>query len=93
MRYVKRALAGAVTALALLYVGDDLSVRLPIPRSRSPYGTVQIKTYYAIPQKDRKTEFMLGDPQTVTCVHSLLPHFGYNPCWYVERKKLQRIDE
>lgn len=93
MRYLKRTLAGVATALALLYVGDDLSVRLPIPRSRSPYGTVEIKTYYAIPQKDRKTEFMLGDPQTVTCVHSLLPHFGYNPCWYVERKKLRRIDE
>jgi len=93
MRYLKRALAGIVTVLALVYVGDDLAVRLPIPRSRNPYGTVQITSYYAIPQKNQKTEFMLGDPQMVTCVHSLLPHFGYSPCWYVERKRMQRIDE
>jgi len=93
MRYLKRALAGTATVLALVYVGDDLAVRLPIPRSRNPYGTVQINSYYAIPQKDQKTEFVLGDPQTVTCVHALLPHFGYSPCWYVERKKMQRIDE
>jgi hypothetical protein len=93
MRYFKRALAWAAVVMALTYVGDDLAVRLPIPRSRNPYGTVDLTTLYAIPEKNRKTEFVLGDPQRVTCVHSLLPHFGYSPCWYVERKKMQRIDE
>ena len=93
MRYLRRALAGIVLVAAAIYVGDDLSVRLPIPRGRNAYGTVQVKSYYAIPQKDRKTEFYLGDTQNVTCVHSFFPHFGYNPCWYLERKKMQRINE
>ena len=93
MKYVKRTLAVAVLALAVLYAGDDFSVRFHIPRGRNPFGTVQIKRYYAIPQKGNKTEFYLGDPETQTCVHSLFPHLGFNPCWYVERKRLQRIDE
>jgi hypothetical protein len=93
MKYVKRILAALVAILALVYAGDDLSVRIPIPKSRNPFGTVQIKSYYAIPQKDRKTEFYLGDPVTKTCVHSLFPHLGYSPCWYLEKKKVQRIDE
>jgi hypothetical protein len=93
MKYVKRTLAALVLALAVLYAGDDFSVRFHIPSGRNPFGTVQIKRYYAIPQKNHKTEFYLGDPETQTCVHSLFPHLGYNPCWYVERKRLQRIDE
>ena len=93
MRYWRRVLIGIVLLLALLYAGDDLAARLPIPRSRNPYGTVQVRAYYAIPQKDRKTEFYLADPQTVTCVYALFPHFGYKPCWYLQRKKVQRIDE
>ena len=93
MKYVKRILAALAVILVLVYMGDDLSVRIPIPKSRNPFGTVQIKSYYAIPQKDRKTEFYLADPVTKTCVHSLFPHLGYSPCWYLERKKLQRIDE
>lgn len=93
MKYLKRALVGIVLLLALAYVGDDLAARLPIPPGRNPYGTVQIRSYYAVPQKDRKTEFYLGDSQTVTCIHALVPHFGYKPCWYWERHKVQRINE
>jgi len=93
MKYVNRILAALVVVLALVYAGDDLAARIPIPKSRNPFGTVQIKSYYAIPQKDRKTEFYLADPVMLTCVHSLFPHLGYNPCWYLEKKKVQRIDE
>lgn len=93
MKYVKRIVVAVAVVLVLVYAGDDLSARIPIPRSRTPLGSVSMKTLYAIPLKDRKTEYVLGDPVTQTCVHSLFPHFGYSPCWYLERKKLQRIDE
>jgi hypothetical protein len=93
MKYVKRTLIALVVVLALVYAGEDLSVRIPIPKSRHPFETVQMKSYYAIPQKNRKTEFYLADPVTKTCVHALFPHLGYSPCWYLEKKKVQRIDE
>jgi hypothetical protein len=93
MKFIKRIVGALAVVLALVYAGDDLSVRIPIPNSKKPFGTVQIKSYYAIPQKDRKTEFYLADPVTQTCVHSMFPHLGYSPCWYLERRKVQRIDE
>ena len=53
---------------------------------------MKIKRYYAIPQKDGKTEFVFAAPENQACVQSLLPHLGYNPCWYVNRHKRKRID-
>ena len=88
---MKRALLFAVMALAILYTGDYLSVRYRIP-NREPLGTVQIQRYYAVRQKDRKTEYYFLDPEAQQCVHSLFPHFGSNPCWYVSRHTKKEID-
>ena len=33
----------------------------------------------------------LNPEQTVTCVHSLFPHNGYSPCWYVKPRINQPI--
>lgn len=78
-------------ALVLLYAGDYLSVRYRIP-NREPLGVVQIQRYYAVRQKDRKTEYYFLDPETRQCVHSLFPQLGFSPCWYVSRKTKQEID-
>jgi hypothetical protein len=94
LRALQRGLLFFVLALAVIYAGDFFSVRFPIPKTRNPYGTVTIQTYYAIGLKNKKTEFDYDvPPQTVTCVHALFPHFSFDPCWYLERQKLQRIDE
>jgi len=88
---VKRALLFVATTLVLLYTGDYLSVRYRIP-NREPLGTVKIERYYAVRQKDRKTEYYFLDPETRQCVHSLFPQLGFSPCWYLSRKKKQEID-
>lgn len=94
MRALKRVILFLVLAAAVIYAGDFLSVRFPVSKSRNPLGTVQVQPYYAIGLKNKKTEFDFDvPPETVTCVHSLFPHLGFDPCWYVERHKLQRIDE
>jgi hypothetical protein len=77
---------------ATLYVCDYGSVSYRIYEKRSPLGTVKMQRYYAVRQKDRKTEFMFTDPETETCVQSLFPHLGYSPCWYLNRKKVKRIN-
>jgi len=81
-----------VLSLAALYVGDYLSVRYRIPKSRDPLGSVDIKVYYAVGLKGNKVEYMPGDPETQTCVHSLFPHLGYQPCWYVSRHRQKWIE-
>jgi hypothetical protein len=88
---MKRVLLFGAMALVILYTGDYLSVRYRIP-NREPLGTFTIKRYYAVRQKDRKVEYYFLDPENQQCVHSLLPHFGSNPCWYVSRHTKKEID-
>jgi hypothetical protein len=89
---MKRLLFIAVLMLFILYLGDYLSVRYRIPKSRSQFGVVKIQRYYAVGLKSRKTEFMFLAPENQVCVHSLFPHFGYSPCWYLSRRNAQRIE-
>jgi hypothetical protein len=89
---MKRLLFITVLSLSILYVGDYLSLRYRIPKGRDQFGVVKIQRYYAVGLKNRKTEFMFLEPKDQTCVHSLFPHFGYSPCWYLSRRNVQRID-
>jgi hypothetical protein len=89
VRYVRWIVLGLVALAGLLYGGDWLSARWRGPRA---FGSVLVRPYYAVPLKDGKTEFMMLSPETRTCVHSLFPHFGDSPCWYLEGHKQQRID-
>jgi hypothetical protein len=81
----------ACLAAALVYAGDDLALRFRIP-NREPFGSVTVQRYYALHKSKDKTSFMFADPEAQTCVHSLLPHSGYPPCWYLSRHAEQRID-
>ena len=89
----KRTLATAVILPAAFYVGDYLSVRLRMSGSNSAgaLGSVEIRRYWEIPSKSGKFEYSFDAPQMQTCVHSLFPHLGYSPCWYLNRNKLQRV--
>ena len=89
---MKRILFVCILALAVLYAGDYLSLRYQIPKGRAQFGVVKIQSYYAVWLKSGKTEFMFLGPKNQTCVHSLFPHFGDSPCWYLNRKKVQRIN-
>jgi len=82
----------AFVLMVALYVGDDLSVRYRIPKSRQPFSTVTIRRFDAISEKNIKSEYVYEDPVAVTCVRSLFPHLGYSPCWYLSRHAEQRIN-
>lgn len=91
-RTIQRTAIGIFVAAAVLYIGDDVWLRYRIATNRQPYGTVTVRPYYAVPQKDHKTEFLMDDPQDMTCVESLFPHFGDSPCWYLNGHKEKRIN-
>jgi hypothetical protein len=93
---VKRALIGALTALLLLYVGDYLSVHLRMlhPKSSDPFESLTAPRVLAIPEKGGKTSYEIDQQnpkQTISCVHSLFPHAGYSPCWYIKPRLHQPI--
>jgi hypothetical protein len=84
---------GAVVLLAsATYAGDYVSIRYRIPPSRNQFSAITIQPYYAIHEKNGRIEYDYARPETQTCVHSLFPHFGYSPCWYVIRHKDRRTD-
>jgi hypothetical protein len=91
-RFLARSVAAIVLTVAAAYFVDYLILRLRVATNKQPYGTVTVHPYYAVPQKDRKTEFILGDPADQQCVHSLFPHMGDSPCWYLSSHTDQRIN-
>ena len=88
---MKRIHKVAVLSFLLLYLGDYLLVGYRIAKLREPFGVVRIEPYYAVRQKNGKDELYFLPAETQTCVKALFPHFGYSPCWYVNRKKVERI--
>ena len=84
---MKAAIIAVLLLCALFYAGDYAMLRL----SRAPLGTLQVQPYYSVPLKDGKTEFIYLDPQSEVCVHSLFPHLGHRPCWYVSRHANKQI--
>jgi len=89
---IKRAVLRAVGALVLLfcvvYAGDYTFLRLRPQR----FGTVTVESHYEIHEKNGKTEYDYNPPAPTTCVTSLFPHLGYQPCWYLQRHPDQKID-
>jgi len=92
MRLAQWILLVAVASLVAVYLCDYLALRYRVSNHRDPFGTVNVRPYYAVPKKNGQTEFLFDDPQTEQCVHSLFPHFGDAPCWYASRRTEKRID-
>jgi hypothetical protein len=91
-RFLKTTLALVVSALAVVYACDYAFFRYRSARNRDPYGSVTIRHYYAVQHKNGKTEFLFDPPAAQICVHSLFPHGGHTPCWYLVRHLEPRTD-
>ena len=93
---MKRPLFRFVLSIAvlgcLLYSGDYGLLRYRSAQARGAFGTVRVYRYYAIERKANKVEYAFLDRQDQTCVHSLFPHLGYAPCWYLQRHTERKID-
>jgi len=94
--FAKRILIAVLAALALVFCGDYLFIRVRMlhPKPTDPFESLKTLRVLAIPEKNGKTEYEVDSQnpeQTVTCVHSLFPHAGYSPCWYVKPRINQPI--
>jgi hypothetical protein len=87
-RLLRRGAGALVGMLIIWYVGDYASLKM----RRAPTSQIQINNYYAVPQKDGKTDFEPGQPAIETCVNSMFPHMGYNPCWWVKRHRNKQMN-
>jgi hypothetical protein len=88
---LQQAVYALVVLLVVAYVYDYLSVRLRMRAQKQgdPFDIVAYPHLLVIPQKGNKLEYALdaqSPMESDPCVHSLFPHFGYTPCWYVRRR-------
>ncbi len=79
-----------ITALA--FGIDFLVFRARILTNRRPYGSVVVSHYYAVLQKNGKTQFIFDPPAPETCANAIFAHAGLQPCWYLKGHPEQRTD-
>jgi hypothetical protein len=90
-RKYSRYLRGFAILLAVAlvaYLTDYLLLRFRNPQ----VGSVTVHRFYRIPQKNGKVDIQYDGDYAHECVHSLLPHSGDKPCWYLSRKTEEWID-
>jgi len=79
------SIVAIVAVAALTYTADYAVLRARIARNLTPYGTQTVRQYYAISEKNQRTEYVYGSTQQQPCVNSLFGHFDLSPCWYLRR--------
>lgn len=93
LRRIFLALLSLAVGLALLAYGIDFVVfKIRVGANRNPYGSVVVNHYYAVLQKNGKTQFIFDPPAPQPCVNALFPHAGAQPCWYLTRHPDQRTN-
>jgi hypothetical protein len=88
-KIVASIVAVLIGAAALSYAVDYLFWRYRVVTGHNPYETLTVQFYYAVQEKNGKTEYDFQPPQQETCANSFFPHAGYSPCWY-ERKHTEK---
>ena len=88
---LQRIFAALVLLLVASYICDYVTVRYRMSKNNAgdPFDVVTYPRLLAIPQKGNRVEYTLdavSPTESDSCVHSLFPHFGYTPCWYINRK-------
>ena len=93
---LRRAFFGAILSLvgaaSISFVVDFGVFRLRLATNSNAYGSVTVRHYYAVQQKNGKTQFIFDPPQPWPCVNAVFPHAGSLPCWYLRRHPEQKTD-
>ena len=93
---LERILGILLGAAVLLYTADYLYLRYRMLHASptSPFESLTRTRVLAIPQKNGKFDYQIDQTlpvETLTCVHTLFPHYGDQPCWYVKPRLNQPI--
>jgi len=91
-RIVLRSCLAGLGLLGIAYGADYCVFRYRLATKRQPFGSVAVEHYYSVAHKDGKAELIFDPPVQQTCVHSLFPHAGSPPCWFLNRHAEQKTD-
>jgi hypothetical protein len=82
---------GLAILLVAVYAADYCLLRYRVAANRNAFGTITVRSYYAVGEKNNKTEYVFKSQADQTCVHSVFSHLGYTPCWYLSRHSETQI--
>jgi hypothetical protein len=85
---IRKTAIVVIAAVCLLYVGDYLLFRIRLARNSGTIETISV--YDSAKLKNGRVEVFYDVPLPETCVHSLFPHQGYNPCWYAKGSQVKQ---
>ena len=91
-RIALRSFLAGLVVLGIAYAADYGVFRYRLATKRQPFGSVTVDHYTAVAHKNGKAELIFDPPVPETCVHSLFPHAGDPPCWFLIRHAEQRTD-
>lgn len=96
VRIVRKGLLGLVALLLVVYLADFAwyELRAYVPKLGAANGTVHRIRLLAIPTKGNKIQYQIDavhPEEDAPCSHSIFPHGGYPPCWYLSRNANQPI--
>jgi len=91
-KIVWRTFLAGLILLAIAYGGDYGQFRYRLAAQRHPFGRVTVQHYYSVAHKDGKTELFFDPPVQATCAHSVFPHSGVLPCWFLTRHAEPKTD-
>jgi hypothetical protein len=76
----------------LLFAGDYLLLRYRFAAHGIDAVTARVTTYDAALMKDSKYSVFGDQPLSETCVRSIFPWLGLDPCWYVGRHEVRILN-
>ena len=82
----------AVVGLVVVTYGADYCVFRYRVGEQQAYGSVAVEHFTAIEHKDGKAELIFDPSVQQSCVHSLFPHAGNVPCWFLSRHAQRETD-
>lgn len=84
-RDARTAVLALLCALVVLYIADFavLGCRIAFRSRASVLSTVTV--FDAARLKDNKLDIFYDQPEPESCVRSIFPHLGSDPCWYARR--------
>jgi hypothetical protein len=73
-----------VSLFVMLYLADWVVLRIRVAQGTG-YGSVEVHQFLSTSLKGSKTEYDMTGTFQQTCSHSVFPHDGNLPCWWLER--------
>jgi len=93
LRLAARCLLALLVLVAAAYCVEDLMVRYRVSHKQAASLFSEVPVYQAGEVKGGRVEYYFDQPRTETCLHTVFPHLGVAPCWYVTRHALQQVAE